>query len=626
MNRFLRSPFYVGCLLIGLLSNAVVADTISMNFNNGGATLLDVTDEVGFVPSANWNNFRNNGGLGLFNPDATDLFDSTGALSDATIAWEVGASFFNSNNGVGNQRMMEGWFGLNEGDAGYIMVDDLPSSFTGPTYDAYVYFDSDQVAPNERTMTFTVGGTTLTGQEMPSNFAGTFIEAIDGGIGNYVVFRDLSDPTFTLTADSDAGRAAITGIQITTEPEPDPIEPPDPNDPIHVYNAGAAGNLDDTFFDGASGNDWALAGAELVDVTSANTAITSAYRLIDPFQGNGGDASPFPGGNTTFEMWVRPGENTDGHQVVFETGGGQNGTSVILRDDAVRVLNSGGNERGFDIEVPLADVDTSDFVQIVTALNQADGEITVTVNGSAGGTATTVEQGTIGRGGNRASLFTWGSGLANSGNPEDAPGGTFNLGGRTELEDMTPEDLTQFAGDIAILNVFSRALDADEIQAAFDSVTTSSLPGDFNANGQLDAEDINQLSVAVRAATNDPAFDLNDDNIVDQADRTVWVNELKNTWTGDSNLDGEFNSGDFVAVFTAGEFEDAIPLNSTWETGDWNGDGDFTTGDFVAAFSDAGYEKGPRAGVQAVPEPSGIMCPMLMLGLAIICMRRAVLV
>ena len=67
----------------------------------------------------------------------------------------------------------------------------------------------------------------------------------------------------------------------------------------------------------------------------------------------------------------------------------------------MRVLNSRTDDRGFDIEVPLADVDTSDFLQIVAALNQTDEEITVTVNGSAGGSATASANGTIGRGGNR---------------------------------------------------------------------------------------------------------------------------------------------------------------------------------------------------------------------------------
>lgn len=602
------------------LTSSSIAETISVNFNNGGATLLEPTDEVGFVPAANWNNFRNNGGLGLFNPDPTELIDSSGAISDAVISWEVGASFFNRNNGVGNQRMMEGWFGLNDGDDGYILIEDLPSSFTTASYDAYVYFDSNQSAPNERTMTFTSGDLSIVGKEMPANFGGTFFEASDGSAGNFVVFRDLTDPIFQLTADSDNGRAAITGIQLTTEPEPEPNEPPDPNAPIHVYLASSDGNSNNLFADNAGQNNWSLAGAELIDVNSLNTNISSAYRLSDPSEGFGGDASPFPGGNVTYELWVRPGENTDGHQVVFETGGGQNGTSILLREDALRLLNSSLNERGFDMEVSLDGVDTSDFLQIVATLNQTDGEISVTVNGSAGGTASASDEGIVGRGGNRASLFTWGSGLQNLGVLDDMPGGTFNLGGRTELEDMTPEDLTPFAGDIAMMNVFSRLLSPEDIQASFDALVNVGPPGDFNANGELDVDDLNRLSAAIRAGTNESVFDLDSNNEVDRDDREMWVRNLKNTWFGDANLDGEFNSSDFVQVFSAGKFETDEPAD--WEQGDWDGDHVFDTSDFVKAFTDGGFELGPRQAVNPVPEPSGTALLISCLSMLLLIRRK----
>lgn len=493
---------FLAAVLVSLAAAAGAAETIGINFNNGGATLLDPTDEVGFVPSTNWNNFRNNGGLGLFNPDPTPLIDSTGAESQATISWEVGASGFNSNNGVGNQRMMEGWFGLNADDLGYIVIEDIPESLTGSTYDAYVYFDSPEIAPNEQTMTFTANGISITGKELPANFLGAFYEAKDGGVGNYVVFRDLTEPTFTLTADSDAGRAAINGLQITNEPEPEPVLPPDPNAPRHQYDAAAEGNSDTLWLDAMGNQDWTLVDAELATVTSPNTSITAAYRLFGPGPGAGGDTPPFPGGNVTYEVWVRPSDVNEDHQVIVETGGGQNGTSIMMTQDTVRLLNSIGNERGFDIEVPLDDVDTSDFVQIVAALNASAEEITLTVNGSAGGTASASQSGIIGRGGNRASLFTWGSGVGSLG------ASTNNLGGRTELDGMTPDGLTQFVGEIALLNVFTRAFNADDIQSAFDAVATSGprlQAGDANMDLQFDQLDLVQVQIAAKYLTGEPA-------------------------------------------------------------------------------------------------------------------------
>jgi hypothetical protein len=64
---------------------------------------------------------------------------------------------------------------------------------------------------------------------------------------------------------------------------------------------------------------------------------------------------------------------------------------------------------------------------------------------------------------------------------------------------------------------------------------------------------------------------------------------------GDSNDDGAFDSGDFVAVFKIGEYEDGIPGNSTFDEGDWNQDGDFDSADFVFAFEAGHYESGQRA-------------------------------
>jgi hypothetical protein len=131
--------------------------------------------------------------------------------------------------------------------------------------------------------------------------------------------------------------------------------------------------------------------------------------------------------------------------------------------------------------------------------------------------------------------------------------------------------------------------------------------GDFNGNGVLDAGDIDALSREAASGANNPAFDVNTDGMVNAEDRRVWVDQLRRTYFGDSNLDGEFNSTDFVVVFQAGQYEDAIADNSSWSTGDWNGDSDFDTSDFVLAFQAGGYEKGPRAAISSVPEPNSVV-------------------
>jgi Asp-tRNA(Asn)/Glu-tRNA(Gln) amidotransferase A subunit family amidase len=137
--------------------------------------------------------------------------------------------------------------------------------------------------------------------------------------------------------------------------------------------------------------------------------------------------------------------------------------------------------------------------------------------------------------------------------------------------------------------------------------------GDFNGNGQLDVDDIELLKTSIRRRTTDVVFDVDHDGQDTVDDLKFWVTNLANSFFGDANLDGQFDSSDLVAVFTAGEYEDTIRDNSSWSTGDWDGDAEFTSSDLVVAFQDGGYEAGPRTDVAAVPEPSGLV--LLALGL-----------
>ena len=105
----------------------------------------------------------------------------------------------------------------------------------------------------------------------------------------------------------------------------------------------------------------------------------------------------------------------------------------------------------------------------------------------------------------------------------------------------------------------------------------------------------------VEISDTDGRFDVNADGAVNNADFGAFIEECQGTWIGDSNLDGEFNSSDFVAVFTGGEYETGN--DAGWALGDWNGDNKFDSSDFVCAFS-CSYEVGARdGGLMVVPEP-----------------------
>lgn len=145
-------------------------------------------------------------------------------------------------------------------------------------------------------------------------------------------------------------------------------------------------------------------------------------------------------------------------------------------------------------------------------------------------------------------------------------------------------------------------------------VAIDAIAGDFNEDNLLDIEDLDLLALAVREMSTDIQFDINADATVDFGDIQVWISDFKQTYFGDANLDGEFNSADLVQVFAAGKYEatDRSPEGeitnpAMWSTGDWNMDGEFTSSDLVLAFQDGGYEAGPRAVVVAVPEPHGVI-------------------
>ncbi|MFC1757192.1 CotH kinase family protein [Planctomycetota bacterium] len=94
----------------------------------------------------------------------------------------------------------------------------------------------------------------------------------------------------------------------------------------------------------------------------------------------------------------------------------------------------------------------------------------------------------------------------------------------------------------------------------------------------------------VIARTLDETPKTDDSGVVDtEWSGRIFVSAANERVIGDSNGDGIFDSSDFVAVFIAGEYEDDVENNSTFEEGDWNGDGDFDSSDFVLAFQAGTY-------------------------------------
>ncbi|MCA9168002.1 MAG: hypothetical protein KDB23_10055 [Planctomycetales bacterium] len=134
---------------------------------------------------------------------------------------------------------------------------------------------------------------------------------------------------------------------------------------------------------------------------------------------------------------------------------------------------------------------------------------------------------------------------------------------------------------------------------------TIAVAGDYNGDGMLDIDDLELLTNAINTGSPDRQFDADQSGAIDRLDRLYWVRELKRTWIGDADLNGQFDTHDIVTVVRTGKYESIEA--ATWTQGDWNGDGTFGSGDFVAAFDDGGFELGTRGSVVAVPEPSAIV-------------------
>ena len=150
---------------------------------------------------------------------------------------------------------------------------------------------------------------------------------------------------------------------------------------------------------------------------------------------------------------------------------------------------------------------------------------------------------------------------------------------------------------------FQRLLE-NAVSWTIDAGMTST--GDFDNDGDWDIDDLNSLLAEGPVATGVPAtgsepFDLNADNVIDNADVAQWLNiaasenglasPYKN---GDANLDGTVDGQDFLA-WNGAKFTASL----AWDDGDFNGDGIVDGQDFVTWNA----QKFTSSDLLTVPEP-----------------------
>jgi hypothetical protein len=162
-------------------------------------------------------------------------------------------------------------------------------------------------------------------------------------------------------------------------------------------------------------------------------------------------------------------------------------------------------------------------------------------------------------------------------------------------DDLAPWPLDADGGGSSLERIAATAFGNDprswRAAAPTPGVAFGSRPGDFDDNGQVDLTDINLLLAQLASGAPATRFDLTGDGQVNANDRDAMVRDILRTSYGDANLDGIFDSRDFISVFQRGGYEDGIARNSLWDSGDWNGDGEFDSADLLFAAQFGSYDE-----------------------------------
>jgi hypothetical protein len=122
--------------------------------------------------------------------------------------------------------------------------------------------------------------------------------------------------------------------------------------------------------------------------------------------------------------------------------------------------------------------------------------------------------------------------------------------------------------------------------------------GDFNADKLLTVADVDLLLEEMGKPSPRAWFDLTGDGRINLDDRSAWV-ELRGTFIGDADLDGNVNAADLNALALHWRANDA----TSWAQGDFNGDGQVNAVDL----NDLALNwRSGSVQASAVPEPSCI--------------------
>ena len=168
--------------------------------------------------------------------------------------------------------------------------------------------------------------------------------------------------------------------------------------------------------------------------------------------------------------------------------------------------------------------------------------------------------------------------------------GSFNL-------DIIAGQTSGLGGDAlptAVAGMIVVSVDWGEVVGVSFGNEQLTLPGDMDADGDLDADDIDTLFANFGGGASLP-FDLDGDGDADQDDADILVHDLLNSEYGDFNLDGEVNGTD-LSILSAG-----FGGSNGWASGDANGDGTVNGTDLSILSAGFGFvATAPQGGGEAL--------------------------
>jgi hypothetical protein len=186
---------------------------------------MGASESAGFKPATHWNSAATNTGA------LTSLVLADGTTSSASVTWnspvatgETSATWsLHFTDTPGDVRMMNGYLDPRAvASPATVSVTGLSSPMSSG-YDVYVYCFVEMTWGDTRTFRYTIGSTThtVTQTEPPlvTSLPPHSTPASEAGAGNYVVFRNVTGTSFTLTATPGTSlhstvRAPVNGIQI----------------------------------------------------------------------------------------------------------------------------------------------------------------------------------------------------------------------------------------------------------------------------------------------------------------------------------------------------------------------------------------------------------------------------